>query len=188
MKINKDYFNIPNLLCYFRILLIPVFLYTYFTIEANGEHLLSTVILIVSGLSDFLDGFIARKFNMITEFGKLIDPVADKLTQLTVALTLMYTYPFYMYLAIIIVIKDGMLALGGIHLLKKRNKYINQAKMPGKVATLVFYMVSILLVAIDISEYFISNILILITIILMFFAMVHYARHLIELYNEDKHG
>lgn len=188
MKINKDYFNIPNLLCYFRILLIPVFLHTYFNVESSGEHLLSTVILVVSGLSDFLDGFIARKFNMITEFGKLIDPIADKLTQLTVALTLMYTYPLYKYMAIIIVVKDGMLALGGIHLLKKKNKYINQAKMPGKVATLVFYMVSILLVAIDISEYLISDVLIVLTVILMGFALIHYARHLIELYNEDTHG
>lgn len=184
MKIKKEYYNIPNLLCYFRILLVPVFIHIYFNVESNGEHILSTGILVLSGLSDFLDGFIARKFNMITEFGKLIDPMADKLTQLAIALTLMYTYPYYKILAVVIVVKDSMLALGGLHLLKTKNKYINQAKMPGKIATAVFYLVSIILVAVDISDYFISDVMIIVTIVLMLFAMIHYAKHLYDLYHE----
>ena len=95
MFTKKEIFSIPNILCYFRIGLVPIFLYTYFTAEGSEGHMISAGILILSSLSDFFDGFIARKYDMITELGKLIDPVADKLTQFVVACTLMYTCLLY---------------------------------------------------------------------------------------------
>ena len=67
--------------------------------------------LVISGISDFLDGFSARKFNMVTDFGKFIDPVADKLTQCVVAITLLFSYPLAWVLLIIIILKDLMLSL-----------------------------------------------------------------------------
>ena len=93
MKNKKVLFNIPNCLCFFRILLIPLFLYVYFVADFKNRYIVAAFVLAISGISDFLDGFIARKFNMVTDFGKFIDPVADKLTQFVLAITLLFSYP-----------------------------------------------------------------------------------------------
>ncbi|MEE0967676.1 CDP-alcohol phosphatidyltransferase family protein [Faecalibacillus faecis] len=178
---KKEIFSIPNILCYLRILLVPVFLYVYFKLEAdNNNHYLSVLILIISSITDFLDGFIARKYDMITELGKLVDPMADKLTQLVVACTLVVSYPSYIWLIVIILLKDGMLLLAGIYLLKKSGKHLEQAEMPGKVATCVFFVVSIILLAFN-PGINISNIMIYTTVVLMVIAMVHYAKGLYNL-------
>ena len=178
---KKEIFSIPNILCYLRILLVPVFLYVYFKLEADSNnHYLSVLILVISSVTDFLDGFIARKLNMITKLGKLIDPVADKLTQLVVACTLVMTYPNYIWLVAIILLKDGMLLLGGLYLLRKSGKHLEQAEMPGKIATCVFFVVSIVLLAFNPGDQY-SNIMIYTTVALMFIAMVYYAKGLYRL-------
>lgn len=94
----KDLFNIPNCLCYFRIILIPIFLHRYFLASCKEDYYLCAFILILSGISDFLDGYIARHYHMVTDFGKVIDPIADKLTQFTVAVVLIYTYSWMWFL------------------------------------------------------------------------------------------
>lgn len=184
MFTKKEIFSIPNILCYFRILLVPVFLYVYFHAETSEEHFLSVGILILSSLSDFLDGYIARTYHMITELGKLIDPVADKLTQFVVACTLMYTYPAYIWLVVIIVLKDGMLLIAGWYIFKKTGKHLAQAEMPGKIATAVFFVVSILLIAFHIPGTMISNVMIYSTVVLMIIAMFYYGQGLYCLYKE----
>lgn len=185
MFTKKEILSIPNILCYFRILLVPVFLYVYFHAETGKEHFLSTGILILSSLSDFLDGYIARKYNMITELGKLIDPVADKLTQFVVACTLMYTYPSYALLVLIIVLKDGMLLFVGWYIFKKKDKHLAQAEMPGKIATAVFFVVSIILVAFHIPGTMLANTMIYVTLVLMIAAMIHYGQGLYHLYKDE---
>ena len=80
---NKN-ITIPNLLSVLRILLILPFVYFFMT----GNVLLAGLMLALSGLSDLFDGMIARKFNQVTDLGKMLDPVADKLTQGTVAICL----------------------------------------------------------------------------------------------------
>lgn len=185
MITKKEILSIPNIICYFRILLVPVFLYVYFTAETTGEHLLSAFILILSSISDFLDGFIARKYDMVTDLGKLIDPVADKLTQFVVACTLVYTYPAYAWLVAVIVLKDGMLLIVGWYIYKKTGKHLAQAEMPGKVATAVFFVVSIVLIAFYIPQTLIASLMIYVTLILMVLAMIYYGQGLYRLYKED---
>lgn len=180
---KRDIFSIPNILCYFRILLVPVFLYVYFCFEGSSRHYASGTILVASSITDFLDGFIARKFDMITQLGKLIDPIADKLTQFVVACTLMYMYPAYKWLVLIIVLKDGMLLLVGGFVFKTTGKHISQAQLPGKIATCVFFVVSIILIVINPGNS-ISNFMIYITVLLMFIAMVYYAKGLYDLGHE----
>ena len=87
---KKDLFTIPNLMGYFRILLIPVFCYFYIKKQA---YLLAAGIVLISSLTDLFDGYIARRFNMVTELGKALDPVADKLTHAALALCLAFRYP-----------------------------------------------------------------------------------------------
>lgn len=178
---KKDFYSIPNILCYLRILLVPVFIYVYFVVEKD-THYISVAILTISSLTDFLDGYIARKYNMITQLGKLIDPVADKLTQITVAIALVYKYPAYIWLVIIIFVKDLMLLLVGLHLFKKTGRHIAQAELPGKIATCVFFVVSILLLAFSIASS-IANIMIYVTVGLMFIAMIYYAKDLYSMYH-----
>lgn len=77
----KEIFSIPNLMGYFRILLIPVFTWIYVQADSVSDYYTAAVLVGISGLTDMFDGKVARKFNMITELGKFIDPLADKLTQ-----------------------------------------------------------------------------------------------------------
>lgn len=87
---TKERFSIPNLMGYFRLLLIPVFCYLYLAKEAY--HWAAGVVLL-SSLTDLFDGMIARKFNMITNLGKALDPIADKLTHGALARCLAFRYP-----------------------------------------------------------------------------------------------
>ena len=82
---NKNIFTIPNILSIFRLLLLPVIVYTYMN---QKDYVLTGVLLLVSGITDLLDGYIARTFHMISDLGKILDPVADKATQAVVLLCL----------------------------------------------------------------------------------------------------
>ena len=100
----KEIFSIPNLMGYFRILLIPVFCYTYI---AKEKYLLAAGIVLLSGLTDLFDGLVARKFNMVTELGKALDPIADKLTHAALAVCLAVRYPSMWALIGLMAIKEG---------------------------------------------------------------------------------
>lgn len=181
----KDFFNIPNCLCYFRILLIPVFFMFYFQADGQIDYIISALILIVSGLTDFLDGYIARHFNMVTDFGKLIDPIADKLTQFSVAFALVYTYSWMWLLVAIIILKDGMLAFASLYLFGKGEK-IKGASWWGKVATAFFYFVVIILIGLHIPDSILPTVLILICSFFMTMALILYAKQLYQMIQENK--
>ena len=77
---TKELFTIPNLMGYFRILLIPIFMYIYLNAQSVTDTCRALFILILSGITDFFDGIAARKLHQVTQLGKALDPVADKLT------------------------------------------------------------------------------------------------------------
>ena len=81
-KMSRQLYSIPNLLSIMRILILPFFVWAYLMAEPQTGYPLSCMLLALSGLSDMLDGFIARRFHMVTDIGKILDPVADKLTQI----------------------------------------------------------------------------------------------------------
>ena len=194
MKNKKVLFNIPNCLCFFRILLIPLFLYVYFVADFKNRYLVAAFVLVISGISDFLDDFIARKFNMVTDFGKFIDPVADKLTQFVVAITLLFSYPLAWVLLIIIILKDLMLAIVGLYLYDYGLK-ITGASWWGKIATAYFYVIVIVLIGLHIPNTVISFVLIITGSVLMLLSFILYAKELRymvkekdKLLNEQKNG
>lgn len=194
MKNKKVLFNIPNCLCFFRILLIPLFLYAYFVADFKNRYLVAAFVLVISGISDFLDGFIARKFNMVTDFGKFIDPVADKLTQFVLAITLLFSYPLAWILLIIIILKDLMLAIVGLYLYDYGLK-ITGASWWGKIATAYFYIIVIVLIGLHIPNTVISLGLIITGSVLMLLSFILYAKELRymvkekdKLLNEQKNG
>ena len=194
MKNKKVLFNIPNCLCFFRILLIPLFLYVYFVADFKNRYIVAAFVLVISGISDFLDGFIARKFNMVTDFGKFIDPVADKLTQFVLAITLLFSYPLAWILLIIIILKDLMLAIVGLYLYDYGLK-ITGASWWGKIATAYFYIIAIVLIGLHIPNTVISFVLIITGSVLMLLSFILYAKELRymvkekdKLLNEQKNG
>ena len=194
MKNKKVLFNMPNCLCFFRILLIPLFLYVYFVADFKNRYLVAAFVLVISCISDFLDGFIARKFNMVTDFGKFIDPVADKLTQFVVAITLLFSYPLAWVLLIIIILKDLMLAIVGLYLYDYGLK-ITGASWWGKIATAYFYVIVIVLIGLHIPNTVISFVLIITGSVLMLLSFILYAKELRymvkekdKLLNEQKNG
>ena len=147
----KGCWTIPNLLSVIRILLIPVFAYLFY----NDEKIMAVVVLAISGLTDTMDGQIARKFNQISALGKVIDPVADKLTQITIAVMLFIdfktaTNPIINALAwvfLVFLIKEGVMIVGGLVMLLL-NIRPGAAEFWGKAATLVFYVGMVIIIAV----------------------------------------
>lgn len=141
----QEVFTIPNILSYFRILLIPLFVYWYLSAETPAQFFRAAVVLGISGLTDTFDGRIARRFNQITELGILLDPVADKLTEGAVVLCLLTRYSRIWLLVALYVLKEGFMAVAGLVMLR-RGKKLDGAKWFGKVCTFVFYIVTVLLI------------------------------------------
>jgi cardiolipin synthase len=144
---KKDLWSIPNILCYVRFLLIPVFVFLYIKAEEPKEYLQAAAVVFISGLTDFLDGFIARTFHMVTDLGKLIDPMADKLTQASLIFVLVVKIKWMFLLLILFVIMQLFMLAAGIFMLRK-DKRLNGAKWFGKVSTTVFYAVMLVLIAV----------------------------------------
>ena len=132
--------TVPNILSLVRIVLLPVFAGLYLASTVYPPLLLwSFVVLILSGLTDLFDGWIARRFNQISEAGKLLDPLADKLTQLTVVLCLATQYHELMWLMLFCFVKEVAQLIGGV-LLLRRGDEVRGSKWFGKVCTFVFYV------------------------------------------------
>lgn len=134
-KPRNQNLTIPNALSVLRIVIVPFFAWMFLT----GHTIIAAVLLAVSGLSDMFDGMIARKFNQITELGKMLDPFADKLTQGVVALCLAVKYPAICPLLVIFILKElGMLCCAGVLLKKKKRPCAS--KWYGKAGTVMFYV------------------------------------------------
>jgi len=126
--------HIPNILTLVRFVLIPGII----TAIVKEQYILAFIILTISGLTDVLDGFIARKFNFITDFGKLMDPLADKATQISILATLTIVNIIPTWILIIIVIKEFAMISGASFLYGK--DLVVSSKWYGKLATVLFYV------------------------------------------------
>ncbi len=126
--------NVPNALTIVRFILIPIILYFIFT----GNYLLGFVFFTISGLTDILDGTIARKFNLISNFGKLMDPLADKLTQISVLASLVIKDIIPIWILIIVMAKELIMIIGASFLYGK--DVVVYSKWFGKLATVLFYI------------------------------------------------
>lgn len=133
---RQEAFSIPNLLSYFRLLLIPLFIQLYI----RGDFTEALITLAASGLSDIIDGRIARKYNMVTDLGKVLDPVADKLTQCAMMICVATRYPAMWWLLGIHVVKELIMIVVGYYVLKKTDT-VNSAIWCGKLCTGVIYAV-----------------------------------------------
>jgi len=174
---KKDLFTIPNVLSLFRLLLIPVYVVLYLRAEMPEDYFIAAAILAVSCLTDLIDGKIARHFNMISNTGKILDPLADKATQFTliVCLLIRRQNPVLLFLAVLFVIKEVFQAVAGFLILRK-GQILKGALIAGKISTTVLFISLIVLVLIpDISDaavYIITGV----DIAFLLFSFVSYIR------------
>jgi len=126
--------HIPNILTVLRFVLIPGII----TSIVKEKYILAFIILTISGLTDVLDGYIARKYNFITDFGKLIDPLADKTTQISILATLTIVNIIPIWILIIMLIKEFAMISGASFLYGK--DLVVSSKWYGKLATVLFYV------------------------------------------------
>jgi cardiolipin synthase len=146
---KKDLFTIPNVLSLFRLVLIPVYVVLYLKAQNPEDYFLAAAILAVSCLTDLIDGKIARHFNMISNTGKILDPLADKATQFTLIICLLIRRQnrVMLFLAVLFVIKELFQVVAGLLFLRK-GQILKGALMAGKISTTVLFISLIILVLI----------------------------------------
>ena len=167
---REQVLTIPNAMSAFRIVLIPFIIWTY----AIDRHYLSVSLVVLSAISDMLDGFVARKLNMISDFGKFIDPLADKLTQAALLVCLMTEHKHIYILFIILAVKElATLFLGAV--VFKRHDSVNSAKWYGKLCTAVFEATMMLLMLFPDTPENTVHLAMLVCASVMIFAFVMYS-------------
>ena len=136
---KKEILTIPNLLSAFRLLLVPVIAWLYCGRE---DYHLTALALLVSGATDIVDGFIARRFDMVSDLGKVLDPVADKLTQTAMLACLLTRFEAMWGLLAVLVGKEAVMAAMGLFVIR-RTREVYSARWHGKLATCVIYTLSL---------------------------------------------
>ena len=145
----KDIFTLPNIISFFRLLLIPVFVITYFNESIANNYIWAIVILLFSGFSDVVDGFIARKFNMVSDFGKILDPIADKLTQAVIIMSLVIKHLALLPMFAVLFFKELFTLFAAVYLFSNGTKPMS-SKWFGKLSTVVIFITMFYTLIIDI--------------------------------------
>lgn len=178
---KKEIWTIPNLLSLFRLCLIPVYVSIYLNATESADYFIAAMILAVSCLTDLIDGKIARHFNMISTVGKILDPLADKLTQFTLILCLAMKYPILRYLVGLFVVKESFqLIAGGINL--RRGRMLKGALLSGKICTTVLFISLILMVMLPGLS---KNAVNIIAVIDLCFMLVSFGNYLFTYFQRD---
>lgn len=130
--------NLPNLLTIIRLFLVPVFIFIYSLVDSMTARIIAAIVFFVASATDVLDGYIARKYNLVTDFGKLADPVADKMMQLSVIGCLALKDRISLWILGLFLFKEIIMIIGGLNLLKE--KFVVQSKWSGKIATVILFI------------------------------------------------
>ena len=134
-SIRKQILTIPNLLSLLRLCMIPLIVWLY-CVQKN--YALTAGMLVLSGITDTIDGFIARRFNMVTDLGKALDPVADKLTQAAMMFCLLTRFQMMLVPLLLLIFKELCSGIMSLLVIKKTGKVCG-AEWHGKVCTWLLY-------------------------------------------------
>ena len=180
-------FNVPNTLSFLRILLVPFM--AYFLL--NNQIFLAFLMVALSGLSDAFDGYFARKLNQVTELGKMLDPIADKLTQVVATVCIAVKFPQLIGILVLFVVKEVLMSMGAAYLMHK-NKKPGAARWYGKAATVLFYFSVAVIVLMDAfftvetkGFYVVSGVLRGLTAVMMLYAFVRYGMIFLQLLKSE---
>lgn len=172
---KKEILSIPNLLSLFRLVLIPIYASIYLNAQSPMDYYLAAAILAVSVLTDFLDGKIARRYHMITNLGKVLDPVADKATQGILMFCLCTHFKPVWLLVALFIVKEGFMAVMGLLNLRK-GRMIDGAVMAGKVCTTVLFAALLALILVPQMHPAAVWALVFVCAVFMVISLVAYAR------------
>ena len=182
--ISKDLMTIPNAISFIRIILITPFVAFFIT----GYYIPAAVTVALSGLSDCFDGMIARHFHQESEIGKILDPLADKLTLIAIGICLIFVDPYVLPLMIVMVVKDILMIIGGTIVIK-RGIIPPKSVWYGKVSTILFYLTVSAIVLMTILDYH-NTILTLsllgATLAIMLYSLAMYTIKFFKLMKENK--
>lgn len=185
LKQKSDLWTVPNILTYLRFVLVVPFVILFL----QEKYLAAAVCIGLSGISDCLDGFFARKLNQVTQLGKLLDPIADKITLISVMFCMAFYAPNVIPILVILIAKDVAMLLGGVSLLKRKITP-PAAEWFGKLATIVFYFavcaIVFLKAVINYQSIIVDDILLSITAVVMLYALYRYYKIYKSLIKEDK--
>lgn len=196
-ELFENWNTIPNWLCFLRIALIPVFSVLFI----KEHYIIAFVLMIIAAVTDLLDGKIARKYNMVSNLGKILDPIADKLSQVAIVIILIFKFWSFegilKYLLFLFIAKELIMVIAGAVLLAKGMRPV-AAEMWGKVATTVFYIFMIAIIAIGpngalVGVWFFKALptpvvyaMVIISVILAFVSLFGYAPGFIRQIKENK--
>lgn len=172
---RKEIFTIPNLLSLFRLVLIPVYVVIYINADTSADYFLAAAILAVSCLTDLVDGKIARHFNMISNLGKVLDPLADKATQFALIVCLTVKYPILLTMVVLFVVKESFQLIAGL-LTLRNGKMLTGALITGKICTTVLFISLILMVLLPDMSQTAIHIITIVDCVFMLISFVDYAR------------
>ena len=137
-KRKSGFFTVPNILTLVRLCLIPVIVYVYCF---EHMYILTAMLIILSAATDVIDGIIARHFNLVSDVGKILDPIADKLTQLAVLICLITQFGWYMLIpAALLVIKEVFAGVVVLFAINKTGE-VTSSVWHGKLTTVLLYLV-----------------------------------------------
>lgn len=182
---SKKIITVPNLLSMFRLILAFAFLMVYLNANDRNGYYTALGILVVSAITDVIDGKIARHFHMVSELGKILDPIADKVTQGFVMLALVSRYPLMVIEIGIFMMKEAYMAFMGFNVIKTAG-WNGGALWYGKLNTVVLYGTSLLLILCYNMPYVIANILIGICCISIIFCFYKYHREFLKILAEHR--
>lgn len=167
--------------------MIPIYVYLYIHAESSKDYYIVAAILVLSGITDALDGIIARRTGQITDLGKVLDPFADKLTQVAVVSAMFIERPYILPLLVLFIFKELYLLINNI-LLMRKNIVMDGAMWFGKVATATFYICMFLLIIFPYIDRSQSIILIRITAAFQLLSLFGYGHWFFGKFKEDKLG
>lgn len=174
-------FTIPNILSFLRLLMIPVIIWAY---VSRKDYVLSAIILALSALTDVVDGFIARKLNQVSELGKALDPVADKLTQVSMLFCLMTNHPNMLLPVILLIVKEVLDGILNLTIIRRKGR-VYGAVWHGKVTTVLLYGMMLAHVIWPNIPAVISAILITASVLMMIVSQVLYTKKNIAIIRSD---
>ena len=196
-ELFENWNTIPNWLCFLRIALIPIFSVLFI----KEHYIIAFVLMIIAAVTDLLDGKIARKYNMVSNLGKILDPIADKLSQVAIVIILIFKFWSFegilKYLLFLFIAKELIMVIAGAVLLVKGMRPV-AAEMWGKVATTVFDIFMIAIIAIGpngalVGVWFfkalptpVVYVMVIISVILAFVSLFGYAPGFIRQIKENK--
>ncbi|MDR2599724.1 MAG: CDP-diacylglycerol--glycerol-3-phosphate 3-phosphatidyltransferase [Oscillospiraceae bacterium] len=168
--------SVPNILSVFRICLVPIFAMAYF-LQPGDIKYFALIVFITAGVSDFFDGYFARKYNAQSSLGKVLDPLGDKLMTFTVLICLAVTMPVLIWAVLVFFVKEALMGIGGLVIHKMVHIELPPANIFGKISTFVFFVACATLILFQqvIPEY-VVNIIIAGAIALTLFAFATYIK------------